>query len=865
MVFNSHHTVFCITQINNIYHNHLRVPKVDYMFDKLADVIIKRPKMIVAIWAIALLLSVGVILTQESTLQYDMTQMKGGGSESLDGMAIIEDGNLFYQDNTASMGTIVIVEYGTAAEETEFFNVLDSKVTNRYGADAFLTKIGIPASMAGNMAMYSMSYVNPDLKTTDQVPIVRDLINETRSEISGSHGYTYTTYVTGSDAISYDTEAGAMKDMERIDPFSILLILVLIGLFFRSFVAAAAPPLAVGAAYGIITCAIVFMGTVMDIFYITPIILLVSMLGAGCDYCIFILARYREERKSGKDKEGALRESVRWAGESIATSGLSVIIGFGVMSVCTFSMISTMGIVLALGIVVALFAALTLIPSIIRLTGDKIFTPSTIETYTEGSKAMNGWYGNWSRRGAKYFEGSARHAIKYAKPIVIAAILVTIPLAYVMMTEESSYDMIATMPPGEAKEGMDIVVDTLGGGTLMPTYIITEFNTPLATVDPASSTLTWNLTMPEIMALVEIEIGMMELDNVKAADSVGVYVLLRDTIMKAIFDGTVPLDPTAIGTAIQSALPPGMLTAEQVEVVSGLVYQRAAGIIGATGLTPSVANEPILTGAYDFGAYMSGMISSDGKYIKTTVIMEDEPMSNISMGTIDTIRTYMGEVQAASAGLIVANWVTGTTAVTYDISAMVNEEFMWIELGVVILIFLLLFFVMKSYLTPLRAILTILMSIAWTVGLTHILFGWILDTPVMWIIPIVLLVICLGLGMDYDILLTTRIRENVTKGMSNDEAISHAIQRSGAVITICGLIMSGTFFTLTLSSSPMLQEFGFALGFAIFIDALIVRTYIVPAVMHLLGDWNWKGPKFMHRKKQIAEEAGSESETGSEE
>jgi RND superfamily putative drug exporter len=132
---------------------------------------------------------------------------------------------------------------------------------------------------------------------------------------------------------------------------------------------------------------------------------------------------------------------------------------------------------------------------------------------------------------------------------------------------------------------------------------------------------------------------------------------------------------------------------------------------------------------------------------------------------------------------------------------------------------------------------------------------------VVWIVPIVLFVVCLGLGMDYDILLTTRIKEYVTKGYTNDDAIVAAVQKSGAVITLCGLIMAGAFGTMMLSSSPMLMEFGFALGFAIAVDALIIRTYIVPAIMHLMGDWNWKGPglgaikdRFLKKFEQKEEE-----------
>jgi RND superfamily putative drug exporter len=107
--------------------------------------------------------------------------------------------------------------------------------------------------------------------------------------------------------------------------------------------------------------------------------------------------------------------------------------------------------------------------------------------------------------------------------------------------------------------------------------------------------------------------------------------------------------------------------------------------------------------------------------------------------------------------------------------------------------------------------------------------------------------------MDYDILLTTRIREGKSKGLSNDEAITSALEKSGAVITLCGLIMGGTFLTLLSSASPMLQEFGFALGFAILIDSLIVVTYLVPALMHLMGDWSWKGPKFLQKRRAAKE------------
>ena len=123
-----------------------------------------------------------------------------------------------------------------------------------------------------------------------------------------------------------------------------------------------------------------------------------------------------------------------------------------------------------------------------------------------------------------------------------------------------------------------------------------------------------------------------------------------------------------------------------------------------------------------------------------------------------------------------------------------------------------------------------------------------------WSIPyfifLVLFVVLLGLGMDYDIFLTTRVREYKLKGFTNHEAVEMAVRNAGSTITLCALIMGGTFLSLLVANSSMLKEFGFALGFAILVDALFIRTYVVPAVMHLMGKWNWIGPSFLSIKKE---------------
>ncbi len=835
------------------------------MFDKIADFIMKNPKKIVIFWVVLLLISspfiYKVLADPGSVLSYDITSMTGEDSESVKGMAIIGDSDYFYQSDVGT-DMLLVINCDSSDQKIAiagFSEQLTAKLQEHYG----LTKDGgqvVETMSLGyytkstdtgypGIVMLSVSFTD-GRNSGDEVDQIRSIV----SDVKNTGSFDLTTYLTGSTAISHDTEVEAMNDVKKIDPFSILLVLILIGLFFRSLVSAATPPITIGFAYGIVMMVIFGIAQFMDIYYITSTIVLVSMLGAGCDYCIFIIARYREERKAGKDKEGALRESIIWAGESITTSGCSVIIGFGVMSFCSFSVISTMGIVLASGIVFALLAALTLIPSILMLVGDKIFYPSSMETYTDGSKAMNGWYGKCSRIGQSYFRKSAHFSVKYAVPIIIVAIIVTTPLAYVALTEDSSYDMISIMPSGESKNGVNEIVENAEGGMIMPTYVLLDTGTQIADIKNDV------INIPSM----NMKLGALQWTD---ASLTAAYV---NATSNASSKGTLPYIINE--KTLESDGTTNVASVSGIVSWDLLLYQCGGNVELALSYFPSYISENLallayvddttwkaITGQdvytqsnaidYIVNYYIGGlsMYNNGHQYIKVSVIVADQPMSDKSMTTMSQVEAATNEFMDGN-GMFVKSYVTGSVVAIYDISNVVNNEFTWIEVTVVLLIFLLLFVVMRSYLTPARSIVTIIMSILWTLGVTHLLFGHMLGMPITWIVPIILFVICLGLGMDYDILLTTRIKENVSKGMDNDDAIIHAVEKSGGVITICGLIMGGAFATMTLSTSPMLMEFGFALGFAILVDALIVRTYIVPAVMHLMGKWNWVGPKFMQKK-----------------
>ena len=886
-------------------------------YDRLADAIIKHAKLIVAAWIVILLVAAVPAINAFGNMSYDMNEMGIESSESMEGLEII--GTYFpSSDADASSLPMLVVGYDNEEERLQALGVVqtlqnalddglftyeleDGSVGDKIQSISLLmdTSTSNPQEDGSGIVVASFSY-NPDWtgSVIDDTPVLRDQIDTALAESGVSD--TLWIYLTGNPAVSYDMETGAMEDISHIDVFTVLMILILGGLFFRSFVTSAMPPVTMGVAFAVTMGLIYGLMYFMDIFFITEVMLLVSMMGAGCDYCIFILARYREERRDGKDHHDALHSAIKWAGESITISGASVIIGFGAMSICSFSMISTMGICLALGIVVALFAALTFIPALLEVVGDRIFWPTKMKENPEGGKATKGCFARGSRFGHAYFDRSSRFTLKHAKAIVVVAVLVTIPALYVTAESETSYDMTSSLMTGDSESGMQLLGEYADQGMIYPNYVVLQYDEPVATIKPAedpsgtiiegSYTLEWtdSTSLSNSMADLENRItGENGDDNI--AEFTGPFMwqsLVSEAMgelgivdnISLIMSGT-----SIVNTAVQNASANEVLVLEaalpavqqqyEYYISSGAldpqfasfgitlseVYNSLAGntemqgnirdaiiAISASGTLDYIVNDSLSLIGGDFN--VNGTNTGDVTYLKLSASTHDAAMSPRSMQSISFMQGAVDEIVANNTG-ITATWVTGTAVIMYDISEIISGEFTQIEILVVILIIILLFFVMRSYTIPFRSVATILMSICWTLAATHLLFG----DEVTWQIKLIMLVICLGLGMDYDILLTTRIKENVrANGMSNDEAIHHAVVHSGSVITICGLIMGGAFGTLMLSSMGMLQQFGFALCFAILCDALIVRTYIVPAVMHLLGDWNWKGPRFLMTKAEKA-------------
>ena len=612
-------------------------------------------------------------------------------------------------------------------------------------------------------------------------PLVQDVhfIRDIASNIRSQMGSTITVYVTGDAAISSDMETSSMNDMAIIEPLTIIIIIVLMGVLFRSVLAQWIPLGAVGVALGVSQAMVFVIGSlVANIQYTVLTMLFVVLMGVGTDYSIFLMTRYREERIKGSTREQAVHTSIAWAGESITTSGATVVIAFFAMSLSSFSMVQTMGLVLGMAIVIALLVALTLVPALLMLLGNRIFWPTTgdrWERFAEKTmrKKREGNHG--------YFHRAATFSVHHAKVILVAAVLVSVPATYLYLTTETSFDFIGSMGASESTTGMSAMSDDFGAGRIMPTQVVF-----------AGSIVVYNETGFNIAYLDAIE-------NVTRT-------VAGNSLVQQVTGPTRPY-----GSLID--------------------YHNSSAL-----------SEQVIEG-------MLQTVGKDNRSVLLTVVLKEQPMAAKSVNLMPTLRGEIVQVKSAQPLLAGTSiMVGGSTAVIYDLSQQMNEQFGSIELLVIVGIFIVLMIVLGSIALPTFAVVSIAMSISWSFAATSLVFGTWLDKPILWMVPLILFIMLMGIGMDYNVFILTRIREEVHKGKETNEAVVDAVDWTGGIITALALIMGGAFGSMILSGNTMLQEFGFALAFAILVDAMVVRTYIVPAAMSLMGKRAWWAPGRLQRE-----------------
>lgn len=196
--------------------------------------------------------------------------------------------------------------------------------------------------------------------------------------------------------------------------------------------------------------------------------------------------------------------------------------------------------------------------------------------------------------------------------------------------------------------------------------------------------------------------------------------------------------------------------------------------------------------------------------------------------------------------------ITGITAIQADFSDRLASA-LPVYLGtVVVLAFLILTLVFRSLVVPAIATLGFLLSVLATLGVMvklvqDGLFGFFDPQPIMSLMPTLLIGIVFGLAMDYQVFLTTRMREAYVHGMNPADAIIDGFRHSGRVVTAAALIMISVFAAFAAQDNALIKSIGVGLATAVFLDAFVVRMVLLPAVMNLLGRHAWWMPRWLDK------------------
>src|SRR2546425_878848 len=243
-----------------------------------------------------------------------------------------------------------------------------------------------------------------------------------------------------------------------------------------------------------------------------------------------------------------------------------------------------------------------------------------------------------------------------------------------------------------------------------------------------------------------------------------------------------------------------------------------------------------------------GSIGQDNRTAMVTVLFGDEPFTQNSLNTVSQIRSLVTSLQSSDTSLAQDTiLVGGASASTLDFANDTVNQFNTMRVLTVAAIFAVLLVVLGSYPLAITGILSIGLSITWAYAATLLFFNNVLQSGVLFIIPLILFLLLYGIGMDYNIFILTRIREEAQKGKETRQAVVDAVDRTGGIITALALILAGALGSLLLSSNRLLEGFGFAIALAVVLDAMVVRTYLVPAIMSVLGPRAWWGPNRLRR------------------
>ena len=525
------------------------------------------------------------------------------------------------------------------------------------------------------------------------------------------------TYVTGAVGFQSDiTNAFAGADF-RLLLVTVIVVAVLLIVTYRSPVLWIVPLVVVGIADGLSS---VVVGALAEPFGITldpsvAGIQSVLVFGAGTNYALLLVARYREELLRTESRNDAMLAAVRGAGPAIAASGGTVALSLLTLLFAELSGNRALGFACAIGVVIAIIFALVVLPAALVVCGRGLFWPF-IPRYVPGAdtEARTGF---WTRLG----RGVQR------RPIVVTA---------------ASIAGIAALSLG----------------------------------------------------LLGASVGLSQADQLLGnPESVQAQAIVDESFSAGLTSQTIVLVPDA------AAAEAGTLATDTPGIESVLPGESANGL---TRLNLSLATEP---------------------------------GSEETFAIIDTLRgTY-----ADASGTVSEALVGGSDATALDNKTSAQADQSLIIPMILAIVFAILALLLRSLVAPVLLIVSVLATFFASLGASNWIFQNLMGFPAFNTnVVLFAFLFLVALGVDYNIFLTTRAREESMR-FGTREGMVRALSSTGAVITSAGILIAAVFAVLGVLPVVALTQIGVIVCIGVLLDTLVVRTLVVPALVFLTGDRFW--------------------------
>ncbi|GAA3387105.1 MMPL family transporter [Streptomyces roseoviridis] len=557
-------------------------------------------------------------------------------------------------------------------------------------------------------------------------------------------------------------------------------VLVILLLVYRSVLL----PLMIilGAVFSLgLACAVVYVLADHDVVRVdgqVQGILSILVIGAATDYALLLAVRYREElgRRDG-DRFPAMRAALRQTAGPVAASAATVGLGLLALLLSDLTNNRALGPVGAIGIVCAVLGALTFLPAVLVLLGRAAYWPARPKTAPARPEATT-----------------------TTRPGTTSSGTVTVSTRPETGRDSRSDTGRDTHPDTGRDTHPDTDADALGDAH-------TVWRRVAALVDRAPRPV-WAWTLAALLACAAfaptLDSRGVPLDEifVKDAPSVTAQRQLGEHFPGGAGNPAIVIADARSATEVRS-------------VAAGVEGVDSAAVLTTGG--PGRPGEPLV---------------ADGR-VRVDVTLEDAADSDAAKDTVARLRTALHSVPEADA------LVGGYTAQQYDTRRTAERDRLLIVPVVLAIILVILVGLLRSLLLPVLLVATVALNFAATLGVSALVFHHVLGfTGTDPAVPLYGFVFLVALGVDYNIFLMSRVREE-TMAHGTREGVRRGLLATGGVITSAGVVLAATFAALGVIPLAFLVQIAFIVAFGVLLDTLVVRSLLVPALVRDIGPRVW--------------------------